>query len=168
MHYSIVFLSRILAEAHKHGHVGTGHWMALIGALALILVMAGVVLTVLVLLLRGKLPPEDETLRPPSGGKPPESSISDTTVPEAHPGDINFAEDPEQAWQRYLDCEDEIVAILKQRGRHVAQSELCQYLGLTADEMARALGRLVAKGISLSHLESTAPGFHSKPAGRLR
>lgn len=146
MHSSIVLLSRILAEAHKHGHGGIAQRIELIGVFALILVMAGVVLTVLVLLLRGKLPPEDETLRSPSGGKPPSSVISGETAPEAHPGDIDFAEDPEQAWQRYLDREDEIMAILTQKGRPVAQSELCQYLVLPANEMARALGDLEQRG----------------------
>jgi len=142
----VVLLPQILAEAHEYGHAGIAPWIVWIGVLAIVLVTAVVVVTVLVLLLRGKLPPEDEVPGTPSGGEPPAPPASGATAPATRPGSTDVAEDPEQALQRYLDREDGIMAILKQRGRPVAQSELCQYLGVAADELARALSDLEQRG----------------------
>ena len=127
----------ILAEAHGHGHGGIATWVVWIGVFAFALVAAVVVVTVLVLLLRGKLPPEDDVPGAPSVSKPPT-----TPAPDTHRDKTDFAEDPEQAMQRYLDREDAIMALLKQKSRPIAQSELCQCLGLTSDELARALSDL--------------------------
>lgn len=134
-------ITQILAEAHERGHGGIAPRIVWIGVFALILVTAVVVLTVLVLLLRGKLPPEDEVPEAPSVSKPPATPAS-----VAHSDKTDFAEDPEQAWQRYLEREDEIMALLKQKGRPAAQSELCQHLGLTVDELADALSLLEQRG----------------------
>jgi hypothetical protein len=59
------------------------------------------------------------------------------------------------------------MAILKQKGRPIAQSELCQSLRLTSDELAHALEQLGATGVPPSRLGQGSPGFHCEPAGRL-
>jgi len=143
---SPIWTTEILAEAHRHGHAGVIPWLVWRGVLALILVTAAVVITVLVLLLRGKLPPKDEVPGTPSTGESPTPPVPGTTTRETRPGSTGLAEKPEQALQRYLDREDEIMAILKQRGRPVAQSELCQYLGVAAGELAGALSDLEQRG----------------------
>ena len=144
MYLTAVLLSLVLAEDHGHGHAGIAPWMVLLGIFILVSVVVGIV--ALVLFLSGKLPPEDESLGTTSGGKPAAPPVSGATATDTPPGRTDVADDPEQALQRYLDREDEIMALLKQKGRSVAQSELCQYLGLTADELAGALSDLEQRG----------------------
>jgi len=143
---SRIWTPEILAEAHEHGYGGIAPWIVWIGVLAIVLVTPVVVVTVLVLLLRGKLPPEDEVPGTSSGGEPPAPPVSGAIAPDTRPGSTDIAEDPEQELQRYLEREHEIMAILKQRGCAVAQSELRQYLGVTAEELARALSDLEQRG----------------------
>ena len=131
--------SMILAEAQEHGYAGDISQMVFLGILALVLIVAAI--AVLTLLLRGKSRPEDAS-RTPSAAEPQTPPTPDATTRNTHPSSTDSDEDPKQAMQKYFDREDEIMAVLKQKGRPVTQSELCQSLGLTADELARALSDL--------------------------
>jgi len=139
----------ILADSHGHaygGEMSTWPVVLLLGLLALV-----VLVVVLILLWRyfqqqgnrrvvdgGQ--PFAPSVGPPSAsqvpGQPPSSSGG--TVREALPGDY---------MGDYMDCEDTIMDALRQKGRSMAQKEICEDTGLTEQEVAGALAFMEERGM---------------------
>jgi len=130
----------ILADAHEHGYAGDNVWVVFLALLAVAMIVA------LVLLLRGKSRPGEGALRTALPGEPPAPPAPGAAGQDAPSSTLDWAGDPEQAMETYCARENEIMAVLKQKGRPVEQSELCQCLGLAEDELARYLAEMEQRG----------------------
>jgi hypothetical protein len=126
----------MLAESHYHGHAGMDIWPFV---LAIVFIGVIVALVVLVLLWRKSQRVENRSQGGSQPIAPPGASASTSQIPvQPHPSGGDAVQQAARMGD-YLHCEDTILEVLRQKGRPMAQKEICEDTGLTEQEVAGAL-----------------------------
>jgi len=138
----------LLADSHGYGHGGgeMASW-----PLALILgLLVLVVLAVVVGVLLRRNPQQTDDRRYTAGNQPLNPPGAPVSAAQAPVPPQPAAGDPVQQAARmgdFLYCEDTILEVLRQKGRPMAQKEICEDTSLTEQEVAGALAFMEERGM---------------------